>query len=71
MRPTKPINHTGNPHWKYVPRSQSSVEITIKRWLRDYEKAWDDAHAENLQRESAVERANEIERAAKVRMILK
>lgn len=67
MKPTKAINVTGNPTFRYRSRAQTDVVETIKRWLREYREAWDEAHAENAARD----KANQTEVAAKVRRIVK
>ena len=47
MKTTRAINVTGNPNFQYVPSNKGHVGATMKKWLRDYEKAWDEAHAQN------------------------
>lgn len=37
MKPTRSINHTGNPNWRYVPKAQTDVAATFRRVRREME----------------------------------
>ena len=52
MKPTRKINVTGNPNWRYTQPEKTDVAATIARWRKDYAEAWDAAHEENARMES-------------------
>lgn len=39
MKPTRPINVTGNPNWRYSASTKTDVGATIRRIRRDQELA--------------------------------
>ena len=48
MKPTRPINSTGNPGWKYTPSEKTSLRQTFARLRREAKAADEKQQAERL-----------------------
>ena len=51
-----------DPTFRYTPAAQTDIRKSRMKWLREYAKAFDEAHAENAARDARRATVTEIKR---------